>query len=422
MPCGCALQYLISLVSRAIRSSLHKLASFPGSSVGTRLCIYCPAGDKNWRRGRPGNEAACIPAVMSRLSENEKSYYKRVEAFLVSESDGEDKLFLSNVVRQILSDGARRVCSDKDGSRVVQAVVESSHVDAPSLRMLLKALDGEHRNLATDRCGSHVIESLVRASAQVLTASDSDTLQAQFFTLCTVLTAHLPELIAHSYGSHVLSAMLQALAGMYVSDNFSRSRYSQEFRKAKMASTASSTTAVLPWKQKGGIQIERKVAVPDSFSKHLKSVGKAICKLPSLLALLTHRCASPVLQVALKTLTERLPTRGRKLARKIVRCPGVLRQESEGTLPSLFTDAVGSHLMEAVIAVSSPSLLQHMFDTCFRERLVVFALHPVANYPLQQIVAMATPPQVRGVPAWSLTSPVFIQLPRQHIRMLMSLL
>lgn len=332
---------------------------------------------------------------MSRwLSEIEKSYYKRVESFLDSESGGEDKLFLSNVIQQILSDGARRVCSDKDGSRIVQGIIESSHVDALSLHMLLEALGGEYRDLATDRCGSHVIESLIRASARILAARESGTLQAQFLTLCTMLTAHLSELIAHPYGGHVISSLLQALAGMYVSENFSRSRYSQEFRKAKMASVASTTTAVLPWKQKGGILIERKMAVPDWFSKHLESVSKAICKLPNLSALLCHKCASPVLQVVLKTLTERLPARGRKLARKIVRCPGVLGLESGGTLPSLFTDPVGSHLTEAVIAASSPSLLQHMFDTCFRERLVAFALHPVANYTLQQLVAMATPTQV----------------------------
>ena len=344
-----------------------------------------------------------LAASMSRwLSEIEKSYYKRVESFLDSESGREDKLFLNNVIQQILSDGARRVCSDKDGSRIMQGIIESSHVDASSLHVLLKALGEEYRDLATDRCGSHVIESLIRASARVLTAKESGTLQAQFLTLCTVLTAHLSELIAHPYGSHVISSLLQALAGMYVSENFSRSRYSQEFRKAKMASVASATIAVLPWKQKGGILIEQKMAVPDSFSKHLESVCKAICKLPNLSALLCHKCASPVLQVALKTLTERLPARGRKLARKIVRCPGVLSLESGGTLSSLFTDPVGSHLMEAVIAASSHSLLQHMFDTCFRERLVAFALHPVANYTLQQLVAMATPTQVMGTPGLQL--------------------
>ena len=326
---------------------------------------------------------------MSRwLGEGEKSYYKRVETFLESEGGNEDELFLKNVLEQVLADGAKRVCCDKDGSKAVERILRSLRVDAPSLQKLIEALSGDYHNLAADRCGSHVMETLLRESARLLKTDGSEDLQDHFFSMCTTMKIHLSEFIAHPYASHVLSVMVQVLSGVYVSDHLSRSKYSQEFRKAKMTPVTSLS------KQKGEGQVETKIDVPESFTRHLEAVGKAICKLSTLSVLLTHKCASPVLQVALRALTGRLPIRGKKLAEKIMQCPGVCQPENEDTLPSLFTDAVASHLMDTLIAVSSPTLYQHIYDTCFRGRLVVFALHKVANYPLQQLIITATPTQV----------------------------
>ena len=56
-------------------------------------------------------------------------------------------------------------------------------------------------------------------------------------------------------------------------------------------------------------------------------------------------------------------------------------------LPAVFVDSVGSHLMECVIEVATPELRQHILDSCFRGRVMTFALHPVANYPLQHLIS-----------------------------------
>ena len=78
----------------------------------------------------------------------------------------------------------------------------------------------------------------------------------------------------------------------------------------------------------------------------------------------------------------------------------VFREQDEKTsigdyeLPSVFMDSIGSHLMECMIEVATPKLQQYIFDSCFQGRVMTFALHPVANYPLQQLISSATHEQV----------------------------
>ncbi len=44
----------------------------------------------------------------------------------------------------------------------------------------------------------------------------------------------------------------------------------------------------------------------------------------------------------------------------------------------------------------APADLQQMiFDTCFKDQVVAFALHPVANFPLQQLISTASSELVR---------------------------
>lgn len=143
--------------------------------------------------------------------------------------------------------------------------------------------------------------------------------------------------------------------------------------------------------------IVKVVSVPPSFSTSLQAIGKAVGRLKNLPELVTHTHASLVLQVMLRVLAQRLPVRGSKLVRKILQCPGVqcAQSEGEGALPEMFTDIVGSRLMETLIDVVSPELHQHLCDSVFKHRVMAFALHPVANYPLQHFIASADSEQVR---------------------------
>ena len=343
--------------------------------------------------------------LVPRLDDGSKSYYKRVESFLDGEEHEEEddnQLFLENVVKQIISDDAKRVCCDKDGSRAVERLLQHQATGLATIQKLVEVLSTHCSELAMDRCGSHVMESLLKAAAAQLSSttqssSDDDhdedlqSLQEGFLSMCAVLRDRVHDFIVQLYASHVLSSLVQVLAGVYFTDHASRSRSSKEFRKAKMAEDST---------HQGVLRIDKVMQTPSVFLKLLDSIAKRVSKLENFGDLVTHQCACPVLQCMLRVLTQRIPDRANKLMRKTIKCSMVFQQQDEkdsigdSELPLVFTDSVGSHLMECMIEVATPELQQHIFDSCFRGRVMTFALHPVANYPLQQLIISATPEQV----------------------------
>ena len=337
-----------------------------------------------------------------RLDDGSKSYYKRVESFLDGEKDGEEddnQLFLENVVKQIISDDAKRVCCDKDGSRAVERLLQHQATDLPTVQKLVEVLSAHCGELAVNRCGSHVMEALLKAAATQLSAVDSlddsddvlSTLQEGFLSMCVAVRDNVQEFIVQPYASHVLSSLVQVLSGVYFTDHASRSRSSKEFRKAKMSEDST---------HRGVLRIDKVIQTPSVFLKQLDGIAKCVCKLENFSDLMTHQCACPVLQCMLRVLTQRIPDRANKLTRKIIKFSMVFRKQdgeasvTNSNLPSVFIDSVGSHLMECMIEVATPELRQHIFDSCFKGRVMTFALHPVANYPLQHLISSATPDQV----------------------------
>ena len=359
--------------------------------------------------------------LIPRLDDGSKSYYKRVESFLDGENhegEGDHQLFLNNVVKQIISDDARRVCCDKDGSRAVERLLQHQATDLATIQKLVEVLSVHCCELAVDRCGSHVMEALLKAATTKLSTmaapavrmldglsiddknheKDLHSLQEYLLSMCAALRDRVHDFIVQPYASHVLSSLVQVLAGVYLTDHASRSRSSKEFRKAKMAEDST---------HRGVLRVDRVVQTPGIFLKQLDGVAKRVCKLENFANLMTHQCACPVLQCMLRVLTQQIPDRAKKLIKKIIKCSMVFREQDEFEnekastgdfeLPVVFIDSVGSHLMECVIKVATAELQQHIFDSCFRGRVMTFALHPVANYPLQHLISSATPEQVSSV-------------------------
>lgn len=157
--------------------------------------------------------------LIPRLDDGSKSYYKRVESFLDGDEheDGDTQLFLKNVVEQIISDDARKVCCDKDGSsRAVERLLRHQTMDLATVQKLVEVLAAQCGELAANRSGSHVMEALMKAAAAQLSAVSADsnsssvgdlqTLQEGFLSMCAVMRDRVHEFIVQPYASHVLSS------------------------------------------------------------------------------------------------------------------------------------------------------------------------------------------------------------------------
>lgn len=332
------------------------------------------------------------------MGDVEKRYYARVIDILKDRDKEEeaDKTFSENVLQQIQSDDVSRVFCDKDGSRVVERLLQTCECDAAFLKSLLEPVVTSFHAVSRDRCGSHPMESLLKAVGRQLTSgtltgntSDAEELESIFLGVFEDIESSLCDMLTHRYASHVVCAVIQAVSGVYIAEHLTRSRYSQDFRRAKLEEEK---------QQESGAVLERSVAVPQAFTAVLNKVGKWVCQLEILPQLLVDSCASPVLQVVLRVLMERLPKRGKKLIRKVVKSIKVsltdLDKTDEYALPLVFTSTVGSHLMGVLLELAEADLHQWILESCFEGKSLSFALHPVANYPLQQFMAIAAPEQV----------------------------
>lgn len=315
-----------------------------------------------------------------RLDEGSKGYYKRVEGFLDGEEVGEADIFLKNVVDQVVVDGIRLVSCDKDGSRALERLLQHYSVDCHSIKKLMTAVEPDFFKLCVNRCGSHVMQGLVHVTSHTLLAQQPEDVDKRllelFLLLISTVQEKLSDYVRHPYASHVLGGVVQDLGGMCLGDQVGRSRYSQEFRKAKMVGM--------------GVKRVSTPTIPEWSLKSLDRIAKKLSKMPDLKELLVHQNGSPVLQCLLHVLTCRMPARGEKLTKKILKLSRVLGAE-EGVLPQMFTDLVGSHLMEAMIRTASPDIQRLIFNTCFKGRVMMSALHPVANFPLQHLIAGVQP-------------------------------
>lgn len=312
-----------------------------------------------------------------RLDEGAKNYYKRVEDALEGGGEGEEALFLRNVVDQVIADGVRLVSCDKDGSRALERLIQHFSMNMDSISKLMRAVEPDFFKLCVNRCGSHVMQTLLQTASHTLSASWQEEVLELFLSLTSTVEEKVCDYIRHPYASHVLSVLLQELGGVHLSEQTGRSRYSREFRKAKMVGLSV---------KKGESPIK---VVPDSFVKRLEAITRKICKLNDLKELLTHQNGSPVMQCLLRVVSPRLPSMGEKLIKKVVKLSKVLGEAEGHGIPDMFTDPVGSHVMEAMIHVAPPHLHELIFTSCFKGHVMTSALHPVANFPLQHLIAAA---------------------------------
>ena len=331
--------------------------------------------------------------MAERLGDAEKSYYGRVVDLLKDRDEEEetDAAFFENVLGQIQSDGVARVFCDKEGSRAVERLLQAPESDAAFVTPLLEPVVADFNSVAKDRCGSHAMEAVLKSVGRQLEHTDSrQTLEPLFLRVFQDIKASLCDLLSHPYASHVVCAAVQVVSGVYVAERLTRSRYSREFRKAKMEGEGEHQSKAV---------FQRSVAVPQSFMDVLNKLGRWVCKLENLEELLVDVCASPVLQVLLRVLVERLPKRGNKMIQKVLKLielsvPDREDDKGENPLPHVFTCAVGSHLVGVLLEVASAELHQWIWESCFKGRVLSSALHPLANYPLQQFMAMADSAQV----------------------------
>eukprot|EP00850_Spirogloea_muscicola_P011310 SM000069S20747 [mRNA] locus=s69:587333:591411:- [translate_table: standard] len=190
------------------------------------------------------------------------------------------------------------------------------------------------------------------------------------------------------YGSHVLRNLLALLCGHQLAEPQAAARPDQQRRQALLAGhpSASGTAAV------NGARREL-------FAKLLNSLLEALMRAieDEIHSLRVDPAAGPVLQAMLAA-AEGDEAWIRKMAALFLSSPPIekpkLHQKVLKAAPmddahALLQDRFGSHLMEAMLRVSSAELYHKLYTEYYMGHLHKLSMHPTANYTVQALMACA---------------------------------
>ena len=169
----------------------------------------------------------------SPVDEQTLEYFKRVKNVMDADDfdDGEQReLFVANVFAQVEHKELSLAC-DKTVSVVMEKMLE--YFTDVQIRTILQNLRPAFRLISTDKCGSHVMESLIKCLPRLFKSEGESTveggdLESLFLHFCSFVKDNLSELLFHSYGSHVVRTVLEVLGGVKVAECIVRSRASRE--------------------------------------------------------------------------------------------------------------------------------------------------------------------------------------------------
>ena len=342
--------------------------------------------------------------VMSRrLSEEGRAYYQRVESIVDAEDFNTDdaSLFIANLFEQVVKDGPVRVFCDKVASRVLEKVFQKCPVTPGNIMMLMKEIQSNLSEICSNSSGSHTLEAFLLQAVQECkrgSNSASRAVEESVLNVCSSVLESFEEYLTDFWANHVVRCLLQVLSGVRVADGIVRSKTCAAYRSKNAMSVQSVRKKPSQHQQQHHVLDRRDV--PEQFVACLDRFGKKLCKRKPLEDLLCDENVSPVYEVALVVLTEKSPERGQKLVKKILKCTELCSKSPEEkvevleSLPSLFCDTIGSRVIEVLVEVLSPELLQMVYHQSFRHRVMQMALHPVANYVLQCFFTRANAAQV----------------------------
>ena len=165
-----------------------------------------------------------------RLKEEVISYFKRVEQVLLEDSfEDEDhkEAFVKNVFNEVEKDGMQ-LGRHPITSRVMEQLIPL--FNGSQYKTLSLIMEKDIEMLCCDRFASHVVELFCK---EITKYTEQEDVMESYNSLCKNIKKQIDVFLRDTYGSHVLSTLLQTLSGVQVPEVITKSRISRESKKVK---------------------------------------------------------------------------------------------------------------------------------------------------------------------------------------------
>ncbi|KAF7655344.1 hypothetical protein LDENG_00057100 [Lucifuga dentata] len=332
------------------------------------------------KRGGEGGERVQGDDAKKRLDAFSVGYFRRVGERLGEgfEENEEKAMFVENVLTEVKGK-ATLVAMDRTGSVTLQQLLPLASPD--QVGEVMAELGGESGSeftaVSCDRCGGHVVESALRQMSRWMESQKEPSatteeeeevcgaLEARVLSLSQVVRDNSAEFIKHIHGSHVIRTLLHVLAGCLGPPRL-------ETRPGA--------------KERNVVPQLTDFETPTSFWYELKSLTETLMNNVSLSV--TDAVASAVFQTMLTVCHRKRPKLCRQLLKHIMEYL-TSRSAAPGVSPLLvfLKDQASSRLIETIVQLSHKSLLRDLYKNHLKGHLVNLALHPIANFPIQRLIA-----------------------------------
>ncbi|XP_059141222.1 nucleolar protein 9-like isoform X2 [Physella acuta] len=323
------------------------------------------------------------------LSEDVMAYYRNVSSTLEGGGAFDDdpvleEQFLKNVYTT-LKDEAIQVSQNQTVSRILEMLF--SHSQPYHMHDLFCQFSKELSIVTFDRFASHVFQSLISYLPAIYENKDeveknqgqSSNLHTSVEQVCKFMESHMRDIMTHTYASHVLRSFLEALGGVPVKEEVVRSRVSRNQRKAETVGPAKFSYKALSRDFKSSFEL-----LTDKLMK--------LCNYEDHLAD-SNYC--PVLQTVLLTLHKTSPEAYNELSNTIIEKTCTMTESAESApddvtkkIPDIVQNEIGSYLIELLITLADKKKLKELYKLLFKDKLIYFAAHPIANYVLQKLLTV----------------------------------
>ncbi|KAL9273192.1 Pumilio homolog 23-like protein [Drosera capensis] len=261
------------------------------------------------------------------------------------------------------------------------------HIISHTLQKLLEGCDAHHlcgflqscasnfARIATDRCGSHVVETAIKSLAMHLQDSSYFSLIEETLTsICKAIVAKPVEVMCDRYASHVLRSLLCLCQGVSSDSEFLAARSSSVFIKKLNAKGRKGAVEGLQYDHEG---------FPDLFkflvTEMLKNGESNIAVLQTALKLLAGQ-DQDVLSIIPVMLGCKVESSDK----------GNFIQSTEvQNIRDLVKENSFSHLMEVILEVAPKILYDEIFEEVFSGSLFELASHLSANFVVQALISQA---------------------------------
>ncbi|XP_006816925.1 nucleolar protein 9-like [Saccoglossus kowalevskii] len=354
------------------------------------------------KRGRPqkspfrkGQNRQNDRPAPGRLDEETMGYYRRVSDTLKEEfsSEEEKELFIQNVFAQTQKEEIK-LSQNQTVSRLIESLLRSAR--QKEVTKFFAGLSEDIHKVCFDRFAAYVLQTVITLVPKFLDSEkekeeqddddddddDLPSLEELLLQVCGVMKEHLGDVLVDTYASHVLRSLLEVLGGVHIAESVVRSKLSRQQQNKE--STKQTKEAIT----------ERR-NVPKKFSKNLKKLTNLVMERTDIHDLLQNPVSNPVLQTLLLVLNKVNSALCGELSEILLSKSDAVKKSKgteddlEESLPTIFLHEVGSHLVEVLLQISSEESFHRLYCQYFKGKILQFAVHPIANFVLQKLIAVS---------------------------------